>query len=75
MKLNALSALVVKKIRANQRSIKNNNRMKTAIKTANILIVDDKQANIDIIEGLLTIEGYTNFKSITDSRKVVNLFE
>lgn len=44
-------------------------------KNSNILIVDDKQANIDILEVLLEIQGYTNFKSTTDSRLVVGLFE
>ncbi|MDO9510959.1 MAG: response regulator [Bacteroidales bacterium] len=44
-------------------------------KNANILIVDDKQSNIDVLEGLLENQGYTNFKSTTDSRLVVSLFE
>jgi len=45
------------------------------IKKAKILIVDDKQENIDVLEGLLENLGYTNFKSTNDSRKVVGLFE
>ena len=44
-------------------------------KNTNILIVDDKQSNIDVLEGLLDKQGYTNFKSTTDSRLVVSLFE
>ncbi|MDZ7777059.1 MAG: response regulator [Bacteroidales bacterium] len=44
-------------------------------KKANILIVDDKQANIDVLEQFLERQGYTNFKSISDSRLVIDLFE
>jgi two-component system, sensor histidine kinase and response regulator len=49
--------------------------MDSIIKNANILIVDDNQANIDVLESFLEIQGYTNFKSITDSRLVFDLFE
>lgn len=38
------------------------------LKNARILIVDDLQANIDVLEGLLQMEGYTDIKSITDPR-------
>jgi len=31
---------------------------KELFKNANILIVDDQQANIDLLEGYLEIEGY-----------------
>ena len=44
------------------------------LKTAKILIVDDKQSNIDILEGLLEESGYANFQSATDPRLVVSLF-
>ena len=44
------------------------------LKTAKILIVDDKQSNIDILEGLLEESGYANFQSTTDPRLVVSLF-
>jgi len=44
------------------------------LKTAKILIVDDKQSNIDILEGLLEESGYGNFQSATDPRLVVSLF-
>ena len=42
---------------------------------ANILIVDDQQANIDVITGLLEVKGFTNYKTTKDSRQVINLFE
>ena len=46
----------------------------SALKDANILIVDDKNSNIDILEGLLEEFGYQNFKSTMDPRQVVSLF-
>ncbi len=42
-------------------------------KNANILVVDDKEANIDILTGLLDMQGYTNIRSTTDPRLVVGL--
>ena len=45
------------------------------LKDANILIVDDQQANIDILEGLLEFQGFTNIKTVTDPREVVPLFK
>ena len=45
------------------------------LKTAKILIVDDKQANIDILEGLLEESGYANFQSTTDPRLVIDQFK
>jgi len=47
----------------------------SALINANILIVDDQEANIDILEGLLELEGYTNVMSTTDSREVLSLYE
>lgn len=44
-------------------------------KNANILIVDDQQANVDLLEGFLEMEGYQNIKSTTDPREVIKLFE
>ena len=38
---------------------------------AKILIVDDQQANIDVLTGLLNISGYTNHESISDSKLVM----
>lgn len=49
--------------------------MDSTLKNANILIVDDQQANIDVITGLLDAKGYSNYKTTTDSREVINLFE
>lgn len=45
-----------------------------SLKQANILIVDDQVANIDVLEGLLAMQGYTNYKSTIDSREVVKLY-
>jgi len=42
---------------------------------ANILVVDDQEANIDILVGLLEMEGYTNVKSTCDSREVQSIYE
>jgi two-component system sensor histidine kinase/response regulator len=47
----------------------------STFKNANILVVDDQEANVDILIGLLEIQGYTNVKSTTDSRLVVSLFK
>lgn len=47
----------------------------SALINANILIVDDQEANIDILEGLLELEGYANVRSTTDSREVLSLYE
>ena len=47
----------------------------STFKNGNILIVDDKEANIDVLEGLLEMKGYTNIKTTTDPRLVVNLFK
>lgn len=44
------------------------------LKQANILIVDDQEANIDVLEGLLAMQGYTNYKSTADSRVVASLY-
>jgi len=45
------------------------------LKNASILIVDDEQANIDILTGLLEIKGYNNVYPITDPRLVLSLFQ
>lgn len=47
----------------------------STLKCANILIVDDKEANIYVLEGLLEMQGYSNIKSTTDSREVISLFK
>ncbi len=43
------------------------------LKNAKILIVDDLESNIDVLKGLLEIEGYLNVESTTDPRKVIGL--
>lgn len=40
------------------------------LKNAKILIVDDLESNIDVLKGLLEIEGYTRVESTMDPRKV-----
>ncbi len=47
----------------------------TKLKNANILIVDDQQANIDVLTGLLDAKGFTNYKSTQDSRQIFKLFD
>ena len=42
---------------------------------ANILIVDDQQANIDVLTGLLDAKGFTNYTTTKDSRQVLKLFD
>jgi len=41
---------------------------------AKILIVDDEEANVRLLEGLLRQSGYTNLRSTTDSRKVIGMY-
>jgi len=38
------------------------------LKNAKILIVDDMEANVDVLEGFLEMQGYTNIKTTTDPR-------
>lgn len=47
----------------------------STFKNANILIVDDQEANIDVLEGLLEMQGYMNIMSTTDSREVIGLYK
>lgn len=44
-------------------------------KSAKILIIDDKEVNIDILVELLEMKGYTNVKTTTDSRLVEGFFK
>lgn len=44
------------------------------LKSAHILIVDDKSENVEILEGLLSISGFSNVQSTTDPRTVASLF-
>lgn len=45
--------------------------MKEDLKDARILIVDDTLANIEVLENLLMMKGYTNVKSISDSTQAL----
>ena len=47
----------------------------STFKKAKILIVDDQQANIDVLTGLLDVKGYTNYTTTNDSRQVFKLFD
>ena len=44
------------------------------LKSANILIIDDQQPNVDLLEGFLEMEGFRNIKSTIDSREALSLF-
>jgi len=46
----------------------------STLKNANILIVDDQESNICVLESFLEIQGFTNIKTTTDPRQVVQLF-
>ena len=43
--------------------------------SSNILIVDDHQANVDILESYLEMLGFTNLWPVTDSREVLSLMD
>ena len=47
----------------------------STLKNAKILIVDDLQANLDVLTGLLTARGFTNYSTTTDARQVFRLFD
>ena len=47
----------------------------STLKNAAILIVDDQQANIDVLTGLLDAKGFTNYTTTKDSRQVLKLFD
>lgn len=44
------------------------------LKKAKILIVEDQQANIDVLEDLLRMKGYRDFRSTADPREVFHLY-
>ena len=46
----------------------------TDILNAKILVVDDKEANVRLIEGMLRVAGYTCVESTTDPTKVCELY-
>jgi serine phosphatase RsbU (regulator of sigma subunit) len=41
---------------------------------AKILVVDDKEANVRLFEGMLRVAGYTSVESTTDPKKVCELY-
>src|SRR3954471_21275620 len=43
------------------------------ILSARILVVDDKQANVRLLEGMLRVAGYTSVESTTDPTQVCEL--
>jgi putative two-component system response regulator len=45
------------------------------LKTARILIVDDDESNIRLLGRILASAGYTGFKTLTDPRQVVALYQ
>ena len=45
------------------------------LKNAKILIVDDQQANIDVLHDFLEMQEYVNIESTTDPRKVIQLYK
>jgi len=51
------------------------NMNESILKNANILIVDDQQANIDVLTGLLDAKGFLNYTTTKDSRQVFKLFD
>jgi CheY-like chemotaxis protein len=47
--------------------------MKRNLKNCRILIVDDQIANIDMLEGFLEMEGYSDVRSTNDPRQVMDI--
>jgi Signal transduction histidine kinase len=45
--------------------------IETALKNARILVVDDQQANIDVLHDFLEMQGYQNIQTLDDSREVL----
>ena len=45
------------------------------IKDSRILIVDDEEANVVLIEKILSLDGYNNFHSTTDSTQAIELYQ
>lgn len=49
--------------------------MKADLKDSRILIIDDTLANIEVLENLLMMKGYTNVKSISDSTTALQVIQ
>jgi putative nucleotidyltransferase with HDIG domain len=47
----------------------------TNFKSANILIVDDQEANVRLLQRFLIPAGYVNLKSVMDSRTVLDVYQ
>ena len=48
--------------------------MDETLRNAQILVVDDQDANVMLLEQILRTKGYTRVTGVTDSRSVVSLF-
>ena len=53
----------------------NNNDIKQQIFSSRILIVDDNPVNVNLLEQILTINGYRNFDSTCDPTEVLELYK
>lgn len=49
--------------------------MREDLKDSRILIIDDTLANIEVLENLLMMKGYTNVSSISDSTKAMDMIK
>ena len=49
--------------------------MDTEFRNAKILVVDDQQANVDVVSDFLEMHGFENLISTTDSRKVLEIVQ
>lgn len=49
--------------------------MNTNFLKAKILIIDDEQGNISLLEDVLENEGYSDFHSVQDSRKALDMYK
>ncbi len=44
------------------------------LNNARIMIIDDDPSNVDLLQDILTMEGYTSVLGLTDSRKAKNMY-
>jgi len=49
--------------------------MNLNLKDARILIVDDQLPNVEVLESMLEMTGYSNVKSTTDSREAIGIIK
>jgi signal transduction histidine kinase/DNA-binding response OmpR family regulator len=45
------------------------------VRCCTVLLVDDEEPNLDLLEGILEMEGFTSLVRTSDAREVVGLFE